>query len=304
MAALLMQGSTGPAVRQLQKDLNAAGGSSLPRLAEDGMFGSKTRARVVEFQRSKRLMADGIAGPKTQSALKASGPPGPAGPPPPGGVTGISDVSQLVNAVVQATRASHSGSWKPQARFQGITIHAVSATGGPGCLVGPDLGGLILSRPQIVTLQGDDRLVATAAAKGIGASFGTWQAGVSVPGLPWYPAFASFPGPMAPPMPNVPSPLAALPSGGQAGLTDPTALQGAMSAHLDPGVKARDQAGDHKQVFGGIAAQVAVYFSGWLASQLVTGVMGTGPVPTFAPPAVPAGPVIGGSTLPGAGHLR
>jgi hypothetical protein len=108
---------------------------------------------------------------------------------------------------------------------------------------------------------------------------------------------------MAPPMPNVPTPLAALPSGGRAGLTDATALQGAMAAHLDPGVKARDPAGDHKKVFGGIAAQVAAYFSGWLASQMVTNVMGTGPIPTFAPPIVVVGPVFGGSTLPGGGHL-
>jgi hypothetical protein len=36
--------------------------------------------------------------------------------------------------------------------------------------------------------------------------------------------------------------------------------------------------------------------------QQVNLVMGMGPIPTFAPPFVPVGPVVGGSTLPGV-HL-
>jgi len=32
---------------------------------------------------------------------------------------------------------------------------------------------------------------------------------------------------------------------------------------------------------------------------MVTNVMGMGPVPAFAPPYVPVGPVVGGSILPG-----
>jgi len=39
----------------------------------------------------------------------------------------------------------------------------------------------------------------------------------------------------------------------------------------------------------------------WKVSTMVTNVMGTGPVPTFAPPYVPTGPVVGGigTMLPG-----
>ena len=32
-------------------------------------------------------------------------------------------------------------------------------------------------------------------------------------------------------------------------------------------------------------------------------VMGMGPIPSFAPPYVPVGPVVGGSTLPTPGHF-
>ena len=66
MAALLSQGSSGPDVRQAQQKLNQAGASVLPRLVEDSVFGAKTRARVMEFQRSRALVPDGMVGPKTR----------------------------------------------------------------------------------------------------------------------------------------------------------------------------------------------------------------------------------------------
>ena len=42
-------------------------------------------------------------------------------------------------------------------------------------------------------------------------------------------------------------------------------------------------------------------FQTWLATTQVTNIMGTGPVPTFAPPYSPVGPVIGGvgTMIPG-----
>jgi hypothetical protein len=35
----------------------------------------------------------------------------------------------------------------------------------------------------------------------------------------------------------------------------------------------------------------------------VVGVLGQGPVPSFAPPTIPVGPVVGGSVIPTPGHL-
>ena len=35
-------------------------------------------------------------------------------------------------------------------------------------------------------------------------------------------------------------------------------------------------------------------FETWKAGRMVTGLMGSGPVPSFAPPFIPVGPVVGG----------
>ncbi|WIX91210.1 L,D-transpeptidase family protein [Amycolatopsis sp. DG1A-15b] len=78
---LLRQGSVGPSVAEAQAKLNRAG-TRLP-LAEDGIFGPKTRAAVVAFQAGRGISADGIVGPRTRTALDAgnvvppSPPPGP-----------------------------------------------------------------------------------------------------------------------------------------------------------------------------------------------------------------------------------
>ncbi|MFC3816724.1 peptidoglycan-binding protein [Lysobacter sp. GCM10012299] len=66
---LLSVGSTGSAVSRLQRLLNLHPPSNLPDLAIDGVFGAATRARVLEFQGSAGLVADGIAGPQTMDAL-------------------------------------------------------------------------------------------------------------------------------------------------------------------------------------------------------------------------------------------
>lgn len=73
MARMLSSGATGSDVVDLQSRLNNSPPSKLPPLDADGIFGPKTRARVVEFQTSKGLVADGIVGPKTWAAL-GSGP--------------------------------------------------------------------------------------------------------------------------------------------------------------------------------------------------------------------------------------
>lgn len=62
----LRVGSTGAAVRRLQRALDEHGFS--PGTI-DGTFGSGTEAAVIAFQRSEGLLADGIAGPRTQAAL-------------------------------------------------------------------------------------------------------------------------------------------------------------------------------------------------------------------------------------------
>lgn len=72
------QGSKGATVSDLQRRLASAGFNPGP---VDGVFGPKTRAAVVSFQKAKGLQQDGIVGPKTWGALKAGGTPPPSKPP-------------------------------------------------------------------------------------------------------------------------------------------------------------------------------------------------------------------------------
>jgi hypothetical protein len=67
---VLKQGSSGPDVAALQKQLKALG---FDPKGVDGNFGPGTMAAVVAFQQSKGLGADGIAGPQTIAALQAAG---------------------------------------------------------------------------------------------------------------------------------------------------------------------------------------------------------------------------------------
>ena len=65
---MLKVGSSGQDVRDLQEMLNLAV-LLQPLLTVDGVFGPKTNARVVLFQRQAKLVPDGIVGPKTSKAL-------------------------------------------------------------------------------------------------------------------------------------------------------------------------------------------------------------------------------------------
>jgi len=64
----VQQGSTGNAVKDLQTMLNFTMGAQ-PALAVDGIFGPKTRSRIVEFQSKAKIGADGIVGPITGKML-------------------------------------------------------------------------------------------------------------------------------------------------------------------------------------------------------------------------------------------
>ena len=61
LTRILKKGSTGTAVKNLQK---ALGG-----LDVDGIFGAKTEARVKAFQKKNKLTVDGIVGKNTAHKL-------------------------------------------------------------------------------------------------------------------------------------------------------------------------------------------------------------------------------------------
>lgn len=278
--------------RLVQEKLNSFP-SALPKLAVDGIFGPKTRARTMEFQKQNGLVADGIVGSRTRAALGISGAPttptAPTKPSAPGGG------EQVVSSVTSAFSAALD-IWKGTASFVGIVVNSVTAIGAPGCLVGPPLAPLMTAR--FATLGADDRAIANAAAQGIGTNFATWQSGVIVPGLPWYPSFAAVPGPVAPPTPNIPTPLLALVSPALFMMMDANTLQNSMAASA--GAAIRDRA---RPSFAAIAPLVVAQFQLKVLMSQVKNVLGTGPVPTFAPPYVPVGPVVGGTAISPPGAL-
>lgn len=66
---VLKQGSSGPAVQDLQQKLKDLG---FDPNGVDGNFGPGTRNAVIAFQQSKGLQTDGVVGPGTQAALDAA----------------------------------------------------------------------------------------------------------------------------------------------------------------------------------------------------------------------------------------
>lgn len=201
------------------------------------------------------------------------------------------------NRLLEAVRFAH-GLWRLQAHFQNIIINGPIALGPPGCLAGPVLDPLIRTAPDVATDQGTAAEFRDAVARGVSTCFGMWQSGVQVPGLAWYPQFAAFPGPMAPPVPNIPAPLLACPSATASQLSQPL-LKQAIVTQLPQAMRVPQV----ETAVGAMAQSLATYFSTWIVTQIVMNVMGQGPVPSFAPPYVPVGPVVAGSVIPTPGHL-
>src|SRR5438105_3751406 len=98
------------------------------------------------------------------------------------------------DTMIDAVGYSHN-MWKLQAKFKDLQVMAVSAIGSPGCLDGPELESNIKNAPMVASFDGNMKKHRDAVAKGVSKCFKDWQGQVSVPGLPWYPAFAAFPGP-------------------------------------------------------------------------------------------------------------
>lgn len=195
--------------------------------------------------------------------------------------------------------------WRQSAVFHGIEIVGLNANGRPGCLIGPDIEGFIKTDPTISTVllrnNPNRRIVHTinAIASTYSAAFANWQAGVSMPMKPIFPALAGYPGQFAPPTPSVPFLLSSLPSFGTAALTDANQLyRGFRTPLIGPSMTAGQMS-----TLNALAQALATTATTWMSTQVVTGLLGSGPVPSFSPPKTPAGPVVGGFVFPTPGIL-
>lgn len=103
-----------------------------------------------------------------------------------------------------------------------------------------------------------------------------------------YPGFAAIPAPMAPPTPCLPQPMKAGSSLNAQRLTS-VSLEREIKSALG---KAGSESGAAAAV-NEFATWFSDRFSTWVSSATLTNVLGQGHVPTFAPPYVPVGPVVG-----------
>lgn len=181
--------------------------------------------------------------------------------------------------------------WQQSAGFTSGVVVQTTLTTRPGDLQGPSLRDWMASQ---MIADGAPAPVAAKFAKAFADAWARWQSRYFVAGLPVYPAFAAFPGPQAPPMPNVPFPLAAGSSAELVAMTPPELVK-ALKAELG---ELAAQAGAQRAV-DVFAAAAASAFTDWTATQMVTLVLGRGNVPTYAPPYVPVGPVVTGDIIPG-----
>jgi hypothetical protein len=173
--------------------------------------------------------------------------------------------------------------WANSARLTGVMVNSLTATGGR--IRGSFPGGLVSA---MVAGQGAPGNISSAFGRATAAAWSGWTGTVMVPGLPWYPSFVAWPGPMAPPMPNTPSPLIMIAPGAfiNSGSVSSSIIGSLGENSSDEG------AAEAVQQF---AEWLSLSFTIWSISSQVTLVMGKGPVPSFAPPYIPVGPVIAGS---------
>jgi hypothetical protein len=122
-----------------------------------------------------------------------------------------------------------------------------------------------------------------------------WSDSVTLTGLPFYPMFQAWPGPVSAVMSNLPTPLSACPSPGAVSLT-PLPLAQRLQEAL-PADYAQQSARQPLQDFG---SWFAGRFSTWRAGAVMQNVLGWGST-AYAPPYVPVSPVVNGTlrSIPG-----
>ena len=197
----------------------------------------------------------------------------------------LKDPRRLLDRLCDAV-ASAWAEWQAQAMMIGVVVNAAIATG--GTIVARPIGALVENHAGGGASPEESEAVETVAAQ-FGTAFDTWASSTVVPGMPLFPAFAAFAGPVAPPMPSPPMPFRTLVS--QVSLLE--GLAGRM-ASSDPATQ---------QVVQAVGYGISSVFPQWL-DRTTYSLLGTGPIPSFAPPMMSVGPVVGGTAVGLPGFLK
>ena len=184
--------------------------------------------------------------------------------------------------------------WIGSARIKGGQINGPSATLTPGSLVSD---GNIESR-ILQKLSGSQvpAEIARALAKELAAAWNDWAKGFQMTIPKAYPSFAAFPGPVAPPTPALGAFAVSL--GSSVGETSLRAsvLAGKLASAVRVSA-GKAGAASSDQALKILADWVESSFNEWKGLVKLVGIVGSGDVPTFAPPYVPVGPVVRGANL-------
>jgi peptidoglycan hydrolase-like protein with peptidoglycan-binding domain len=148
----LAQGSHGPAVAELQRDLARAG---FDPGGVDGSFGPRTAAALRRFQSAHGLAADGICGPRSWAALAGSTFSAP--PPATGGASSLQEgatggnVKRLQSLLASAgfNPGGVDGDFGPQTRAAVMNYQASRGLGVDG-VVGPQTWAALNSNAPAV----------------------------------------------------------------------------------------------------------------------------------------------------------
>jgi hypothetical protein len=197
------------------------------------------------------------------------------------------NISQKFEAYLErmcSAIANGWGTWMSESSIQGVVVIGAVGTVLPGTVMGPGLDALIMtSDPPVATPQ--ERQCSMAIARTLGAGWSEWAS--QLEGAIPCAHCGVFPGPMAPPLPNVPVPVSTLVSSGSEALSKPRLAEEMSINYEGSGHFAQD-------IFDAVSEAFSLYFPTWQSETNVVNVLAGGPVPSFAPPVVPAGPVIGG----------
>ena len=204
------------------------------------------------------------------------------------------DWNTIAKAAQEAFREGVN-EWIGKARIQGGKINGPAAHLTPGSLASD---GNVESRvvQKLIGSQVPPE-ISRALAKELGAAWNGWALGFQVQIPSAYPSFAAFPGPAAPPTPAAsgPVPLSNGSSAGESGLKA-LVLANRLYAAVRPYAN-KVSGGPADQALRNLAAWVDSSFAEWKSMAKLVGLQGKGPVPTFAPPYVPIGPVLRGDNF-------
>jgi hypothetical protein len=205
-------------------------------------------------------------------------------------------------AITKATRAAFGQSvndWIIASYVQGGWVRGPDAELTPGSLKSTvDIEQRLW---QALSVAQVPAAIARALAKELGGAWHAWADGFRLSLAGAYPKLAAVPGPKAPPTPASGAfPISRGTSAGEHRLSA-AMLSPRLTAALQPQA-ARDMSGLDNAIKE-LTSWVEASFREWRLTAQVVGVMGKGPIPTFAPPYVPVGPVVMGDNISGPGHV-